>query len=138
MRNIPRMQSTIAWSWTVDDSTGHVIAYRRPGKSPVVVLHFSPSGQEEVFDLSMSPFDALALAEQIKYVGEAARRAEFTPDVLTHVADTYLYGVDDEEILDELVKLADYIGHSPLQVDGTLNASADRVLRAKLNLTEPT
>ncbi|PZF85160.1 hypothetical protein [Jiangella anatolica] len=135
MRNIPRRPSTITWSYVVDDTTGYVLAERRENASPVVRLHLAPSGLERVFDLDLTPGAALLFAGQLAAVADAARRVEYSsPDVLAHMNATYLFGVDDEEITQELVDLADYLGYSPLGADGQLVGRADKVLRARLGL----
>lgn len=135
MRNIPRRPSTITWSYVVDDTTGYVLAERREKASPVIRLHFAPSGQERVFDLDLTAAEALAMASQLAAVADTARRDEYSsPDVLAYMAEVYLFGSDSEDITRELVDLADYLGYSPLGGDGLLVDRADRILRARLGL----
>src|ERR1700754_1577512 len=121
MRNIPRRPSTITWSYVIDDTTGYVLAERRENASPVIRLHFAPSGLERVFDLDMTPAPALLFPSQLAAVPDPARRDEYSsPDVLAYMAEVYLFGSDPEDITRELVDLADYLGYSPLGADGQL------------------
>jgi hypothetical protein len=135
MRNIPRRPSTITWSYVVDDTTGYVLAERRENASPVIRLHFAPSGQESVFDLDMTASETLAMASQLAAVADTARRDEYSsPDVLAYMAEVYLFGADADDITRELVNLADYLGYSPLGAEGQLVDRADKTLRARLGL----
>ncbi|TDC45771.1 hypothetical protein E1212_28350 [Jiangella ureilytica] len=132
MRNIPRRPSTITWSYVVDDTTGYVLAERRENASPVIRLHFAPAGQERVFDLDMTAAETLAMAAQLAAVADTARRDEYSsPDVLAYMAEVYLFGSDPAR---ELVDLADYLGYSPLGVDGQLVDRADKILPTRLGL----
>ncbi|TDE08198.1 hypothetical protein [Jiangella asiatica] len=133
MRKVPvRAPGVVAWSWFVEDTLGHMVVHARPGRWPIISAHLRNDGQEEVFDFTMTVDDGLRLAGQITQMAQAARRAEWTPDVVQHVNDTYLFGWYDDNVLAELEKLADYIdAASLLQPDGTLTPLADAVLKAR-------
>ncbi|SDT37471.1 hypothetical protein [Jiangella sp. DSM 45060] len=133
MQNVPtRAPGVTTWSWFVDDSTGHMTVHAEPGTMPIIRVHLKNDGQEQVFDFAMTVADAFRAAEQITDMARAGRRAEWTPDVIQYVNDTYFHGWYDDDVVQELDKLADYLdAPTLLQPDGTLTPVADAVLKAR-------